>query len=105
MAFTDFPAKKKKTVSDLAEGKIQLLIGTRTAVFLPFAKLKTAIIHADRIEAYRNEEREPLYNAADVLQWRMEYNHGVSALLSPYPSVENYGHGISGKYVIILQII
>lgn len=92
------PAKKNSTALAAAQGKIRLLIGTRTAAFLPFAKLRLAIADADREECFRNEERAPLYNAAEVLQWRIESSAGTYILCAQCPSAENYGRAAGGRY-------
>ena len=93
-------ARKKETAINAANGKIRFLIGTRTAAFLPFEKLRLAIIDADNETCFRNEERAPLYNAAEVLQWRMRETGGSTMLCALCPSAENYGRAFSGKYHI-----
>lgn len=94
-------AAKKNTALSVAMGNTKLLIGTRTATFLPFAKLRLAVIDADKEECFRNEERAPLYNASDLLQWRMRSVGGTSVICAQCPSVEHYGRTTGRKQILI----
>ena len=94
-------AQKQRALKGIISGKIRFLIGTRTAVFLPYARLRLSLIDAAAEEAYRNSERAPLYNAAEVLKWRMEALGGHTFICSEFPSVENYGRAFSGRYSLI----
>ncbi|MCR4821074.1 MAG: primosomal protein N' [Elusimicrobiales bacterium] len=89
--------KKNEIIKKIISGQIRLLIGTRTAVFLPFARLRIAIIDSFHEAAYRNEEREPLYDASEVLMRRIDALGGINAMVSQFPSVESYGLAKSGK--------
>lgn len=92
------PAQKQRVLKGIISGRIRFLAGTRTAAFLPFARLRLSLIDASAEEVYRNNERLPLYNAAEVLKWRMEALGGHTFICSEFPSVENYGRAFSGRY-------
>ncbi|WP_456480440.1 primosomal protein N' [Nautilia sp.] len=58
--------KKKETIlSDIANGKIKIVAGARSALFLPLEKLGLIIVDEEHDDSYKSEQI-PKYNAKDL---------------------------------------
>jgi len=57
--------KKEQILSDLQEGKIAIVAGTRSALFLPFSHLGLIVVDEEHDESYKSGSR-PRYNAKDL---------------------------------------
>ncbi len=78
-----------------------VVIGVRSAVFLPFAKLGLIIVDEEHDSSYKQQDPAPRYNgrnAAMVLAGM----HGAKTLLgSATPAVEMYWHAQNGRYGLV----
>jgi len=57
--------KKEQILSDLSVGKISIVAGTRSALFLPFQQLGLIVVDEEHDESYKSGNR-PRYNAKDL---------------------------------------
>ena len=80
--------KKRELKDDLLNGKINLVIGTRSAVFLAFNALGLIIIDEEHDNSFE-QTVYPRYHAKDVALWRSEYNQALLVLGSGTPSLES----------------
>lgn len=60
--------KKAKLLSDFMSGKIRLIAGARSALFLPFTKLGLIVVDEEHDESYKSASK-PCYNARDLAIW------------------------------------
>ena len=78
-----------------------VIIGPRSAVFLPFATLGLVIIDEEHESSYKQQDPAPRYharNAALVLAAM----HGAKTLLgSATPSIDSYFNATTGKYGLV----
>ncbi len=74
-----------------SKNKIDILIGTRSAVFAPFTNLGLIIIDNEHDPSFK-EEKKPLYNACLVANKRSNLENATLILSSPTPSFETYHH-------------
>lgn len=82
-----------------ANGKVQIIIGTRQALFLPFKNLKLIIVDNPMNEAYKSD-MTPRYNTADLAQ-KIAAIHGCKIIfVSPTLGVENFHLIQNGQYAI-----
>jgi len=58
-------AKKKKIIEGLLSGKIKIIAGARSALFLPYDNLGVIIVDEEHDESYKSEQK-PRYNAKDL---------------------------------------
>jgi primosomal protein N' (replication factor Y) len=82
----------------IRSGKVCAVIGTRSALFAPFQKLRVIIVDEEHDSSYKQEEGF-LYHARDaaVMRARLE---GASVILgSATPSIESFANAQSGKYI------
>ncbi len=75
----------------------RVLIGVRSAVFAPFAKLGLVIIDEEHESSYKQEER-PNYHARNVALQRCRNTGAVLILGSATPDVETYQKACTGEY-------
>ena len=90
---------RKKTIELLrSSDKPYIVLGTRSAVFLPFKKLGLVIIDEEHDHSYKQEDPAPRYNGRDaaiMLGTRL----GAGILLgSATPSLESLYNVAAGKY-------
>ena len=60
------PKKKEKILQDIKSGKVRLIAGARSALFLPLERLKLIIIDEEHDDSYKNTGSKPHYNARDL---------------------------------------
>ena len=73
-----------------SQGTPQLVVGTRSAVFLPLAPLGLIVLDEEHDDSYKQDSPMPCYHARDVAQLRAELS-GVRLLLgSATPSLETW---------------
>ncbi|MEG1779385.1 MAG: primosomal protein N', partial [Oscillospiraceae bacterium] len=84
----------------IADGKVSLVVGTRSAVFAPLTNVGLIIIDEEQEHTYKSD-KTPRYHARDIAKARCRYNGCMLLLASATPSVESYYAGISGQYKLV----
>lgn len=78
-----------------------VVIGARSAVFLPFRRLGLVIVDEEHEPAYKQVDPAPRYNARDAAIVLASL-HGAKTLLgSATPSIESYYKALNGKFGIV----
>lgn len=78
-----------------------IVLGVRSSVFLPFAKLGLVVVDEEHESSYKQYDPAPRYNARDAAIV-LASMHGAKTLLgSATPSVETYFKATSGKYGLV----
>ena len=81
-----------------SESKAQLIIGARSALFLPFSDLGLVIIDEEHETSYKQYDPAPRYHARDTAIVLAQM-HGARVLLgSATPSIESYYNVKTAKY-------
>ena len=93
--------KKKKEIiwSGIANGEIQVVIGARSSLFLPFKKLGLIIVDEEHDQSYKQDEGVT-YNARDMAISRASFENIPINLITAVPSIETYENIKKGKYSI-----
>ena len=93
--------KKKKEIiwSGINEGKIKVIIGARSSLFLPFRKLGLIIVDEEHDQSYKQDEGV-IYNARDMAIARASFENIPINLITAVPSIETYENIKKGKYSI-----
>ncbi|GAA3569481.1 primosomal protein N' [Marinobacter xestospongiae] len=81
----------------IREGKPVIVIGTRSAVLLPFIKLQTLIVDEEHDSSYKQGEGFR-YSGRDLAVFRGHLNQCPVILGSATPSLESYANTQNGKY-------
>jgi primosomal protein N' (replication factor Y) len=94
-------SKKKKEIiwSGIASGKIKVVIGARSSLFLPFKKLGLIIVDEEHDQSYKQDEGV-IYNARDMAISRASFENIPINLITAVPSIETFENIHKGKYSI-----
>ena len=79
------------------EGGVQLVVGARSALFLPFRDLALVVVDEEHDTSYKQEEGV-LYNARDMSVLRASLCSAQVVLASATPSLETWANATAGKY-------
>ncbi|MEM6891583.1 MAG: primosomal protein N', partial [Pseudomonadota bacterium] len=78
-------------------GRAQLVVGARSALFLPFQHLGLIVVDEEHDTSYKQEDGV-LYNARDMAVLRASICGGQVVLASATPSLESWANAAAGKY-------
>tara|TARA_B100001057_G_scaffold30959_1_gene28202 strand:- start:650 stop:2605 length:1956 start_codon:yes stop_codon:yes gene_type:complete len=94
-------SKKKKEIiwSGINEGKIRVVIGARSSLFLPFKNLGLIIVDEEHDQSYKQDEGI-IYNARDMAIARASFENIPINLITAVPSLETYENIKKEKYSI-----
>ena len=87
------------------DGKAQIALGTRSAIFAPFKRLGLVIIDEEQEYTYKSEN-SPRFHARDAARFRCGYNKALLVLASATPSIETYYNATEGgryDYEVLTQ--
>ncbi len=79
------------------DGALQLVVGARSALFLPFRNLGLIIVDEEHDSSYKQDEGV-IYNARDMSVLRGVCENAQVVLSSATPSLESWVNATSGKY-------
>ncbi|MDH5396794.1 MAG: primosomal protein N' [Cyclobacteriaceae bacterium] len=82
-------------------GKVQLVVGVRSSVFLPFQDLGFIIVDEEHETSFKQYDPAPRYNARDAAIMLGKMHHARVLLGSATPSIESYYNTQVGKYELI----
>jgi primosomal protein N' (replication factor Y) len=91
------PAQRRKTWRGVASGQTRIVIGARSALFLPFQRLKLIIVDEEHDGAFKQEDNV-FYNARDMAVLRAFMNRIAVILISATPSLETVHNVLEGRY-------
>jgi primosomal protein N' (replication factor Y) (superfamily II helicase) len=93
--------KKNKSIiwKGVTEGKIKIVIGARSSLFLPFKNLGIIIVDEEHDVSYKQDEGVS-YNARDMAITRASLEKIPVNLVTSIPSIETYNNIINKKYFI-----
>lgn len=83
----------------IKEGKVDVVVGARSAVFVPFNNLGIIIVDEEHENSYKSD-MTPKYNTIKVAYKRCELENALFVMGSATPSIETYYDALNGKYVI-----
>ncbi len=88
------------TYTLIKEGKADVVIGTRSAVFAPVKNLGMIVMDEEQEHTYKSDSN-PKYHAKDIARFRCAQNKALMLLASATPSVESYHKAMEGKYTLL----
>ena len=80
------------------ESGYRLILGVRSALFLPFRNLGLIIIDEEHDGSYKQHDPAPRYHARDSAIMLAAMHKAKTILGSASPSVESYNNAVNGKY-------
>jgi primosomal protein N' (replication factor Y) len=84
----------------MKNGEVDVVVGTRSAVFAPFDAPGLIIVDEEFDNSYK-QENDPRYSARDTAVYRASLNNAVVVLGSATPSAESYNNALTGKYEML----
>ncbi|MFN4145375.1 MAG: primosomal protein N' [Runella sp.] len=82
----------------VVSGQFQIVIGVRSAIFLPFDSLGLIIVDEEHEASYKQYDPAPRYNARDVAIVVAQRQRAKVLLGSATPSLESYYQALNGRY-------
>ncbi len=98
---SDISEKNKRLIwHGIANHKINLVLGARSSLFLPFKKLGLIIIDEEHDQSYKQED-QVIYNARDMAVLMASVKKISVILVSATPSIETYYNTVNKKFSYI----
>lgn len=94
------PALREKNWRSIANGEARLVVGARSALFLPYKNLKLIVVDEEHDASYKQEEGV-IYQARDMAVIRAKMEAIPLVLVSATPSIETFRNVQEGKYDIL----
>ena len=86
------------SLSPIASSPSRLILGARSAIFLPFSNLGLVIVDEEHEPSYKQQDPAPRYHARSAAIMMAQW-YGAKVLLgTATPSIESYHNAVSGKY-------
>ncbi|HYF09279.1 MAG TPA: primosomal protein N' [Acetobacteraceae bacterium] len=89
--------RRRVTWRAVAEGEVRVLVGARSALFLPFPDLGLIVVDEEHETAFKQEEGV-IYHARDMAVVRARMNNAACVLVSATPSLETLTNAETGRY-------
>lgn len=89
--------ERKDEYSRVLLGEVDIVVGTRSAVFAPLKKLGLVVIDEEQEHTYKSEA-SPRYHTKDVARFRCLKSKALLVLASATPSVETYSMADTGIF-------
>jgi primosomal protein N' (replication factor Y) len=93
-------SERREQWTAIHEGRADVVIGTRSAVFAPVPKLGLLVVDEEHDASFK-QPNAPRYNARDVGIWRARQENALVILGSATPSLESLYNARSGKYELL----
>ena len=81
--------------------KAQIVIGARSALFLPFSNLSLIVVDEEHEQTFKQVDPAPRYHARDAAIVLANYHKAKVLLGSATPSIESYFNAQSNKYGLV----
>ena len=89
--------RRRVTWRAVAEGEVRVLVGARSALFLPYPDLGVIIVDEEHETAFKQEEGV-IYHARDMAVVRARLSEAACVLVSATPSLETLTNAETGRY-------
>jgi primosomal protein N' (replication factor Y) len=93
--------ERLETWNKIRTGEIKVVLGARSAIFLPFADLGLIIADEEHDASYKQQEPAPRYHARDAAIYYASLFGARVLLGSATPGVESYYNAMTGKYGLV----
>jgi primosomal protein N' (replication factor Y) len=88
---------RRDTWRAVAEGAAPVLVGARSALFLPYPDLGLIVVDEEHETAFKQEDGV-IYHARDMAVVRARFAHAACVLVSATPSLETLNNAETGRY-------
>jgi primosomal protein N' (replication factor Y) len=91
------PAERTRTWRAAASGEARVVVGARSALFLPYADLGLIVVDEEHDQGFKQEDRVH-YQARDMAVVRANLGKFPIVLASATPSIESHVNARTGRY-------
>ncbi len=91
------PAARRETWHAVAQGRAGVVVGARSALFLPFGQLGLVVVDEEHESGFKQEEGV-IYHARDMAVVRARLSACPCVLVSATPSLESVENAANGRY-------
>lgn len=91
------PARKRAGWQAIARGEARVVVGARSALFLPYKRLSLLVVDEEHDTSYKQEDGV-VYHARDMAVARARFEKLPVILVSATPALESYHNVKLGKY-------
>ena len=84
----------------IRRGDVDVVIGTRSAVFAPLANPGLIIVDEEHDTSYKQDET-PRYHGRDVAIMRGKFADALVVIGSATPTLESYANALAGRYSLV----
>ena len=94
-------AARRRVWREVQMGRARLVVGARSALYLPFADLQLIVVDEEHDTSYKQEEGV-IYNARDMAVVRGKLAGAAVVLASATPSLESLTNARAGRYAHVV---
>ena len=91
------PRERRRTYRAVMKGEVQVLVGARSSLFLPFTRLGLIVVDEEHEQAFKQQDGA-IYHARDMAVVRARIEKCPLVLSSATPSLESFLNAESGRY-------
>lgn len=88
---------RRRAWREAASGRARIVVGARSALFLPYPNLKLIVVDEEHDVSYKQEEGV-IYQARDLAVWRAQISACPIILASATPSLETLANAKARRY-------
>ncbi len=85
----------------LSDEPYDVILGARSAVFLPFQRLGLVVVDEEHETSYKQQDPAPRYHARNVAIVLAQMFGAKTLLGTATPCMESYHHAMNGKYSLV----
>jgi len=93
--------ERSRTWMGCRAGDYDVVVGVRSAVFLPFPNLGLVVVDEEHERTYKQWDQSPRYHAREVARERARINRACLILGSATPSLESYYRATKGEHRLL----
>ena len=86
----------------IKSGELKIVLGARSALFMPFTDLGLIIIDEEHDASYKQQDPAPRYNARDAAVYYASLHQAKVLMGTATPSIESYFNTQHGKYGLVV---
>ncbi|NNC37373.1 MAG: primosomal protein N' [Hyphomonadaceae bacterium] len=94
-------AARRRVWREVATGRAKLVVGARSALYLPYTDLQLIVVDEEHDSSYKQEEGV-IYNARDMAVVRASLSGASIVLASATPSLESLTNARTGRYAHVI---
>ena len=91
------PAERGRIWKGIARGDVRVVVGARSALFLPYPDLGLIVVDEEHDQGYKQDDRVH-YQARDMCVVRANLGGFPVVLASATPSIESHVNALTGRY-------